>query len=426
MKTIFVRVTLLVSLFGCLAMHQLAAVTFHNNMVYLNFFDKNNNPLNIEAGTFVLVNQQVTSGQAPDPIQDPQFSNAGTQLVFCYYVGRHRSSQVADSFQTTLEGPNGLPNVLTLGINDNDNTYYCQDMNFWFKGTLKHLQISDSEYISIPNIVLGQSSNSFWKIFLASFEAIGATIWDGFKTVTDALDGNEFGTLIDGFKTLKDGITGAQSISASCDNFWLISQSIENYDGSNLDFGASGAIGEEDVNIGELQDLFAPNPFSPPSLPSNTYPLVVTGVYQNTSTNQSYIIPILISAGSNDHSFNINLPYPFTVNSSASAESDDEAASPPDLFADAPQVVDNYFTDPSIGIFEKQPNTTWIYSLLLGWCYPSGNYEPELWLFNAKEQDWFFVNKDMPGWFYKERTSAWYYYDPVSVRHYLNFTLTED
>lgn len=427
-------IRLIVACLGLLTISLTAAVavTVHSNFVYLNLLDINNNPLVFSSATYENVSQDVTSDQNPDN-STPQlnyYEGGSSQLSLLLNVGRHRDSSVADSFQTAVSRPNATsdqpsqPNVLTLGINDNDNTYYCQDMNFWFKGHIT-IQLAEDEFVTLPNLAFGQSSNSFWKIFLSIVDAIGATAWDVFLTGKDFVEDDAWGVLMDGTKSFKDAISGAQSISASFDNFWLTTQSLAPVDISQFNqSSAAGSAAEDDPEDLFKDRILSANPFSPPSTPTNTYPIIVSAYYQNTSNNQSYAIPVYISAGSNDHSFNLQFPYPFPPDSDSNTA---QASGTPEerIFYDAPQVSDNFFLDPSIGIFQKQPGSTWFWSLNLGWCLPSGDYAPDLWIYAVDEDDWYYISKDNPGALYKNRTTVWYFYDSNTVRHIPSITISD-
>lgn len=402
----------------------------HDNQVYFYLFDQYGNPLHYTDDTRLDVSgpNQVADGQNPHGNEPISWKYTGSnQIMVSWEVGRNQKGSagqaVAEGFGGILENEGGThigPTVTQYNSDDNDdNTYYPQAMNFWMTLTMDDMVIpftpsgsseSATLNLTVPNLVMGQYSESLLKALVDVGKAIGETVYDSDKLAGEvAEDDPDIVSIVhNGVKVLKGVGNIVSSIVSAFDNYWIVGQRMVGFTPTN----ASSPLSIE--------------PYYPPdgesviqaALDSNYPVIIATGVYSFGSVSNE-LRPVLITPGSDDHKFNVYVIVPYeSYDSGSSAPGSQTTRVPGSLFADARHVVKDWFLDPSLGLFQRTAGSDWIDALLLGWLYPdpNGNYDPELWLYCNEDDDWIYISKDTPGALFRKRTNGWYVYDPVQER----------
>lgn len=71
----------------------------------------------------------------------------------------------------------------------------------------------------------------------------------------------------------------------------------------------------------------------------------------------------------------------------------------------------NVYFDVNLGFFYYDGATLWAFNYLLGWLYPVGDYNPDMWVYCPLLNDWMYVNQFFGGFTFRAGESRWYYYD---------------
>lgn len=218
------------------------------------------------------------------------------------------------------------------------------------------------------------------------------------------------------FNLIDDANQTVDDFKMAFDNFWGLTQAQ-----IDISDATAGLVGSDDELFPQLYNsLELDLPKLSSGSGSGQPPLVLTGLaYDSTKDDANLLgtVPVVITHGSDDYSFNVIINYNIPgANSSSSAEADSFEKSP---FYNASQVGHTWFIDDSLGLIRKVAGSRWVQTPAGHWLYPETSDAPDLWIYAQGEDDWYYVprDEDSLGWIWKQRTQMWYYLDRKTLRH---------
>ncbi|WOO39551.1 hypothetical protein [Rubellicoccus peritrichatus] len=79
----------------------------------------------------------------------------------------------------------------------------------------------------------------------------------------------------------------------------------------------------------------------------------------------------------------------------------------------APTGGNSYF-DANLGFYFTDSNSDWVYTALMGWLYPVGDYSPDLWCYSVEQNNWLYTSASLAAWHFRLQNNRWYFYDSAS------------
>lgn len=79
----------------------------------------------------------------------------------------------------------------------------------------------------------------------------------------------------------------------------------------------------------------------------------------------------------------------------------------------APTGGNSYF-DANLGFYFTDSNSDWIYTALMGWLYPVGDYSPDLWCYSVGQNNWLYTTASLSAWHFRLQDNRWYFYDAAT------------
>jgi hypothetical protein len=366
---------LLTALLGLGTSSAVLADTFcSDNYVWFHFFDENGNPLPVSADGINVQDWAHTAnhgcGDTPEPKQ-----NSDHTIGLKYTVKRHKSSDMGDTFRELItpygsDEPN--PNFgLGLGddVDQTQNNASPDELNFVIAFDLHGIDIGDGRILTIPYIVTAQGSKTSGILaFLNLTVDIGETVFDLYD---EDLEG--------ALKSFKD--TVKDTLNLEFENNWYLSQPAASTDPG------------KDPHVVFLTTYHGDEA------------LVIRAFDQNGNA-----YPMVIRSHGTD--------YDFTVNVLTTQSADKVAGEQLVQLSDSYYLGDAHYLDETIGIFRREADTEWLYSLQLGWLYPFTGMDsgPNLWFFVDSTQSWIWTSADYPGYSYWELTDSVYFFNRETFR----------
>jgi len=209
-------------------------------------------------------------------------------------VCRTPSSDTANDWNSDLGsfGGSGVPASMPLGLKQpsqlNTKQFAPKKMNFYFQLQMTNIPMRNGSTLDLYNLQVGQDGNGdALGNDLEVLADLAITGWDAGQMALDCAAGDVFSCYNDGVGLLKDIKTDVDSPFESLSYYWWISQY------ANETFPKSAFIYR---NTPHWQKNYGPNAA-----------LSVTGIV-NLPNGTSYLHPVNIFYGSDDHTFSIQVP----------------------------------------------------------------------------------------------------------------------
>jgi hypothetical protein len=189
-----------------------------------------------------IFDSDISSGHNPDH-HHIYWRYQEHSIKFSWDVSRHKTSDVAKSFNQTLLQPydpsknctriGGCPSVIfplgyenDSGFDWNQASYFPRELNLWFKFSIYNLAIGDGKTLTLRNVATAQGSKTnFWKQLLSLAKDTFETVLD-LSSIAEAIAGDDaFGAVKSTASVvgdLKD--TAEDAAKIVFENNWYVSQ----------------------------------------------------------------------------------------------------------------------------------------------------------------------------------------------------------